>query len=933
MPAVRRGDDALEVQCGADWVALHSRRAPLAAAHRRLDTLPEPPDQVLAIIGLAGGHLLDALEERGWSGQVLALEPLPDVVEASLTEHRRAVWCDTGRLVIVRGPAFDAGPDARRMLAQLDQSPVVLVDPVTARAEAAGTEAAQQSLARLWAAVQANAAARRENAPRYLLNTLANLRRIAESQDTGRLRDGCKGLPAVLAAAGPSLDTALDTLTALRERAVLIAVDTAARPLLARGIEPDLIVALDPSDANARHLERLPDNRAWLVTEGSVDPHALRAFDGRLFTFQVSDHHPWPWLRDLGVERHTLRAWGSVLTAATDLALFMGCGSLIYVGADLAFPQGRPYCRGTAFEEDWSRAVAAGTPLDALWQDSLDRWPHTEARSAGGTTVRTAPHLLAFRDWIVEQSVRFPDRTFVNTSRDGVLVGGRVRQDTVAAVTRRLNPCRPLAVPPALCSPASSTTVDRVRDAAIALVTVPGALEAAAAPWREFTGSAVSAADLKSALAFAFDMPPVTTSPEPTPPSMAAPEPVVFDGSSPAAAAVRGATNRLASGGSISILDQASVALGFGLRRLLAPLAEAAGFEVVEGRFVRAGSRITVVKRRGAPSESTRLVPDATKAGADAGAVAEEHVRRLVARFGPRSVYDIGPGDGAWLRAFARAGVSRTAGLSLAGAREPGFGVPPPVAEPFDLVLLLDVLDDLPPPVQDALVTHACAAGDRIAFAAMRPGAAPHFGAHCRSLRQWTDLFLRQGFLLDDEPRADLESGPGVSRSAFDRLVVFERALGADEARRLESEFGAVRARLLAQAARLDELNEHTLWLQVERQERQRRRRAVSAAPLHLPSEDLRRVGAGVARYLPHSDALTWWITEDPSDLAVSEDGRALRWHESATGTWPPGTFGVMDGALLVASRDGLEPRLARRAYTLAVPDFIARAEREAAIR
>ncbi len=274
---------------------------------------------------------------------------------------------------------------------------------------------------------RANDSARRRFAPRYLLNTLRNIPRIAASADVRALVGAFPGAPAVVVAAGPSLDRTIGWLRALPPHVLLIAVDTATRPLLEAGVEPHVVVAVDPSELNARHLRHLPDTgRTWLVAEGSLDPSAFEWWDGRTFTFAVSNHEPWPWLQSAGVGRGRLRAWGSVLTTAVDLALQAGCAAIGFVGADLAYTGGRPYCRGTVYEHDWARRVACGESLDAIWAQATAAKAGRRAVDIHGRPVPTTAALLAFRDWIVEQSTAFPSVRFLNATGAGVLQGGRI---------------------------------------------------------------------------------------------------------------------------------------------------------------------------------------------------------------------------------------------------------------------------------------------------------------------------------------------------------------------------------------------------------------------------------------------------------------------------------------------------------------------------
>src|SRR5262249_39241897 len=151
----------------------------------------------------------------------------------------------------------------------------------------------------------------------YLSNTLLNLPAVARGHDVRALTGAYTKVPAIVAGAGPSLDRLLPDIGWARNRALLIACDTAPRPLLGAGLAPQLVVAVDPGAANARHFLELPDcSHSWLVTEGAVAPAATELFGDRTFWFRVADHHPWPWLNGLGIDIGVLPVWGSVLTAA-----------------------------------------------------------------------------------------------------------------------------------------------------------------------------------------------------------------------------------------------------------------------------------------------------------------------------------------------------------------------------------------------------------------------------------------------------------------------------------------------------------------------------------------------------------------------------------------------------------------------------------------
>jgi tetratricopeptide (TPR) repeat protein len=368
-------------------------------------------------------------------------------------------WQAGNRLRVLAGPAYTGAADAWTEIDAEGPMPPVIVHPVLAREAADDVVFARELVERIAFGAQANLNARKRFAARYLLNTLKNLPVIAREGNAGALFDGFTGVPAIVVSAGPSLDRNVAALQQFQDRALLIAVDTALRPLLRAGVVPHLVASVDPSELNARHLADLPDTgRASLVAEGSLNPIVFEPFTGRIFIFKVSNHHPWPWLRGLGIERDTLRAWGSVATSTFDLAIRMGCDPIVFAGQDLAFTDGRPYSRGTTFEGGWAAAVAAGKELPDVWANAIIRDDAQTVNDVHGHPVVTTSALVAFRDWIAQQAALLEGRTIVNATGGGILHGAGIRQADLSTVLASLPPLADLDARVRICWNRTSET-------------------------------------------------------------------------------------------------------------------------------------------------------------------------------------------------------------------------------------------------------------------------------------------------------------------------------------------------------------------------------------------------------------------------------------------------------------------------------------------
>jgi hypothetical protein len=417
------------------WQQVHAPDRPLDEARAWLAaSLTQAPDApALCVIGAGAGWAVDAVEELPGERRVLVLEPEPAFCREMLARRDYRALIESGRLMILPGPSFDGAPNAWRLLARLSAEPPLLIHPVIAVSRREATVAAARVAKKAIADALANEQARRRLAAPYLLNTLRNLPALASGSDAGALFDLCPDAPVVIAGAGPSLNRNLDELRPYRDRAVLIVADTALRPTLAAGLEPDFVVAVDPGAANARHLTRLPPCRKTaLVAESSVQSTSLDAFVGRTFLYRVASHQPWPWLAASGLDVAMLRAWGSVMITAFDLGAKLGGDPVILIGADLAYTGGQPYCRGTVYEEDWAVRVANGESLQEIWRHAIDMRP-TVIEKHGGDDIITATHLMQFRDGLLHAAQSVHCRV-INATGAGILRGGRVEQGRLPAL-------------------------------------------------------------------------------------------------------------------------------------------------------------------------------------------------------------------------------------------------------------------------------------------------------------------------------------------------------------------------------------------------------------------------------------------------------------------------------------------------------------------
>jgi hypothetical protein len=385
----------------------------------------------VVMVGAGLGYAIDWLERVPAPVKILAIEPDPGLATLLLSRRDWRPHLTGASLRLLTGPDYRGANDVARFLDGL-AGIAIIGHPVRVRHDPDAMARAMATAERVVQNARANGNARRQFAGPYLLQTLMNLRAIGREADIRRLDQAFAGVPAVVVGAGPSLDDNLSQLVAVQDRALIIAADTALGPLLAGGVRPHLAVGVDSSALNARHLTEHGDaSDVMLAAEGSLHPTALARFAGRTFAFRVANHEPWPWLRAAGLTRGALHTWGSVLTSAFDLARRAGCDPIVFAGADLAFTGMRPYCRGTIYDAMWQAWIDRGCTWKQLMDDYFSRQPEVWLQGLEGQLTRTAPHLVSFRDWLVEQIAATPSVTCVNATGAGILNGPGIERTTI----------------------------------------------------------------------------------------------------------------------------------------------------------------------------------------------------------------------------------------------------------------------------------------------------------------------------------------------------------------------------------------------------------------------------------------------------------------------------------------------------------------------
>lgn len=243
-------------------------------------------------------------------------------------------------------------------------------------------------------------------------NTCLNLPSFLAAPSAELLAGAFAGTTLILVGAGPSLDDALPFLRAVAPRTIVVTGNTSFRALAAQGVAPHFTVTVDPFPATDLGYQNQDLSQTHLVAPVFAYPAVHRRFTGR--TFGLWDHSPLlARLRTAARLRPPPAILGDDTVSATilNLAAFLGCARVVFVGQDFAIAEdGRTHASDTFYSD-----LGCNRQKD----DQLHRLPGN-TREAVPVPIR---HLYYLRT-IERQVSALQTIRFLNTSHRGAAIKG-----------------------------------------------------------------------------------------------------------------------------------------------------------------------------------------------------------------------------------------------------------------------------------------------------------------------------------------------------------------------------------------------------------------------------------------------------------------------------------------------------------------------------
>jgi hypothetical protein len=254
----------------------------------------------------------------------------------------------------------------------------------------------------------------------YIENSWNNLPYIWAGTGAKRFEGKFAGKPAIIVAAGPSLNKNIGFLKELQDKALIVAAGTAIGALKRQEITPHFVAAMDPFPFMYQAMQTDLDSRSTLIAAYDAFYELVANYPGpRCFTRCSNADGLAPLEKHLPTTTQTISNV-SVSSVAVDFARQLGANPIILIGQDMALSETASHAEG----------VRTGYQLN----DPQQEYPLVQGQN--GEWLRATWMLKDIRDFFVGYIRIYNQHLFVNATEGGAFLPGATHMTLAEAAEK-----------------------------------------------------------------------------------------------------------------------------------------------------------------------------------------------------------------------------------------------------------------------------------------------------------------------------------------------------------------------------------------------------------------------------------------------------------------------------------------------------------------
>ncbi len=243
----------------------------------------------------------------------------------------------------------------------------------------------------------------------WLNNTISNFRFPHINQE--QIAPLLKGKPAVIVAAGPSLNKHFHLLDELKEKAIFIGAGSAIKILNSKGISPHFRIAIDGNPNEDIYDEVFYNNSKDipLLYSSQLYHEILPKYKGhKIFMMLPTDRFGQYIYNKIGEEYRLILSGASVAHSAFSFLCEAGCDPIIFLGQDMCFYEDELYAEGR----------------ESTQLSKFDKRGWIKQKDIYGNEVYTIRNYLQIKYDYEGMLRNYPNIRFINATEGGLGIEG-----------------------------------------------------------------------------------------------------------------------------------------------------------------------------------------------------------------------------------------------------------------------------------------------------------------------------------------------------------------------------------------------------------------------------------------------------------------------------------------------------------------------------
>lgn len=415
----KKGVPTLKINMNDKIQYVHSKYDPETEAERLINKLKDIEQyEHILFIGTGLGYHIKALLKEYPGMKFSIYEPNLDVLCEFLSSQ------DLTELPVKQLVKIFSTTDEQQLRSEvstLNKLTYIFTLPVYENLYATQVKVAVESLVKVLKDKRSRLAVDFSFQKRWTINSIKNFTKVLKTPNI--LHDIDKeaftGKPAILVAAGPSLNEEFENLKYIKANglAYIFSVGSAINALIEHGIYPDAACTYDPTQGQQLVIQKIKDKQISdipLVFGSSVGFETLENYPGNMLHMITNQDTISPRLLDAPENIDIVLDAPSIAIVTLQLLKKLGCSQIILVGQNLAVLNNSRYAKGINYD-------FVNNELSEQEQKDL-----FTVKDVYGNDVKTNDGFNRMRKQLEMYINLFPDLEVINTTKGGAQIEGTV---------------------------------------------------------------------------------------------------------------------------------------------------------------------------------------------------------------------------------------------------------------------------------------------------------------------------------------------------------------------------------------------------------------------------------------------------------------------------------------------------------------------------